>query len=255
MAGKKNLKNLFCSILQVILSLFLFITMDNVIFLLVDSSAYGNSNQGKLEEWIVVSGGPALRFFEHGKADSHDKYWGNFIRASVARIEQLQLSQPQNVEISWLVFRPGYLRRSKEEKLDILAQIVNQANALGVQLFWFDTKEELINYLNFGKDRKYEPIGNFDYFGHSNKACFMFDYSSQFDNLSQEFLHEKELALIEKKIFTKKATIKSWGCHSGEFFSQKWKKRFGIPMTGAVGKTDYTSASLPYLSKNGKWTQ
>lgn len=255
MAGKKTFKQPAGCFLQYGLCLSPFLLLLSFLYILFDAAAYGSSSQGKLEEWIVVSGGPALRFFEHGKADSHDKYWGNFIRASVARIEQLQLSKPQNVEISWLVFRPGYQRRSKEEKLDILSQIISQADALGVQLYWFDTKEELVNYLNFGKDRKFEPIGNFDYFGHSNKACFMFDYSSQFDNLSQEFLHEKELSLIDKKIFTKKATIKSWGCHSGEFFSQKWKKRFGIPMIGAVGKTDYTSASLPYLSKNGKWTQ
>ncbi|TFE66129.1 hypothetical protein A7Q09_02135 [Methylacidiphilum sp. Yel] len=254
MVGQR-VQKLIISCLNHLLRLgFLFMAGSYAFFLLFPN-AYGGSNEDKPEEWIVVSGGPALRFFEHGKADSHDKYWGNFIRASVARIEQLQLSQPKNVEISWLVFRPAYLRRAQEEKLDILSQIIAQADALGVQLFWFDTKEELVNYLNFGKDRKREPIGNFDYFGHSNKACFMFDYSSQFDNLSQEFLHEKELSLIEKKIFTKKATIKSWGCHSGEFFSQRWKKRFGIPMVGAVGKTDYTSASLPFLSKTGRWTQ
>ncbi|WP_202214721.1 hypothetical protein [Methylacidimicrobium sp. AP8] len=209
------------------------------------------------QEWIVISGGPALRFFEHGKSDSHDKYWGNFIRAAVARLEQLRLQSERKpgIILTWLVYRPAYVSRGREEKLDILSNIVDQANALGVPLFWFDTTEQLINYLNAGHDRKTMPIGGLDYFGHSNRACLMFDYSTYFDNMSKECLHEKELRKIEKKAFLRSAVVKSWGCHSGEDFAQWWKRRFGVPMVGAVGRTDYATASLPYLSKGAKWTQ
>ena len=39
-------------------------------------------------EDIVLTGGPALRFMEHGKGDvSHDVYWFNFVDASVIRLE------------------------------------------------------------------------------------------------------------------------------------------------------------------------
>ncbi len=209
------------------------------------------------QEWIVISGGPALRFFEHGKADSHDKYWGNFIRAAVARLEQLELQAQgkPGITLTWLVYRPAYASRGREEKLDILSNIVSQANALKIPLLWFDTTEQLINYLNGGHDRKVMPIGGFDYFGHSNRACLMFDYSNGFDNMSKECLHEKDLRQIERKAFLRQAAVKSWGCHSGEDFAQWWKRRFGVPMVGAVGRTDYATASLPYLSKGAKWTQ
>ncbi|WP_018290663.1 hypothetical protein [Verrucomicrobium sp. 3C] len=209
------------------------------------------------QEWIVISGGPALRFFEHGKADSHDKYWGNFIRAAVARLDQLKLQAEgkPGITITWLVYRPAYASRSREEKLDILSVIVEQANALKLPLYWFDTTGQLINYLNAGHDRKVIPIGALDYFGHSNRACLMFDYSTYFDNMSKGYLHEKDLRRIERKAFLRRAVVKSWGCHTGEDFSLWWKRRFGVPMVGAVGRTDYATASLPYLSKGAKWTQ
>ncbi|MDD2676740.1 MAG: hypothetical protein PHP75_04650 [Methylacidiphilaceae bacterium] len=209
------------------------------------------------QEWIVISGGPALRFFEHGKTDSHDKYWGNFIRAAVARLEQLQLQEQgkPGITITWLVYRPAYASRSREEKLDILGNIVDQANALKLPLLWFDSTEQLINYMNAGHDRKVMPIGSLDYFGHANRACLLFDYSTYFDNMSKGYLHEKDLRQIDRKAFLRRATVKSWGCHTGEDFSLWWKRRFGLPMVGAVGRTDYATASLPYLSKGAKWTQ
>lgn len=209
------------------------------------------------QEWIVISGGPALRFFEHGKADSHDKYWGNFIRAAVARLDQLRLQAEgkPGITITWLVYRPAYASRSGEERLDILPKIVEQADVLKIPLLWFDTTEQLVNYLNVGHDRKIMPIGALDYFGHSNRACLMFDYSTYFDNMSKGCLHEKDLRQIERRAFLRRAAVKSWGCHSGEDFAQWWKRRFGVPMVGAVGRTDYATASLPYLSKGAKWNQ
>ncbi|WP_174581648.1 hypothetical protein [Candidatus Methylacidithermus pantelleriae] len=210
------------------------------------------------EEWIIVSGGPALRFFEKNKPqkESHDHFWGNFIRAAVARIQQLQAQKPEDVEISWLVFRPGYERRGEEEHLDLLQAILYQAKSLGVNLYWFDNALQLVNYLNHGRDRRQVPVGDFEYFGHSNRACFMFDYSSLFDTLSKEFLHERDLPLIDKHVFARHAQAKSWGCHTGEEFSRQWKRRFGFPMVGAVGKTDYSTGALPSLStQNGRWAE
>jgi hypothetical protein len=141
--------------------------------------------------------------------------------------------------------------------VDLLQLILDKANVLGVALMWFDTKEEFINYLNVGKDRKTTPIGNFDYFGHSNKACFMFDYSNEYDAQSRVFLHDSDLKLINQGIFSNDSTIKSWGCHSGEYYSIRWLKRFGVPMEGAIGKTDYSHmGQLPFLSSpDGRWVK
>ena len=225
-----------------------------MIFLLF--CAWASLAQAIPRELIVVSGGPAVRFFEKNKEHTHDLHWGNFIDSGVIRLQQLKESAAAGDQVSWLVYRPGYVDRGKEMSTDLVAVILEKANQMGVSLFWFDTTNQLINYLNHGKDRSVMPIGNFDYFGHSNKVCFLFDYSNLFDSMSVVYLHDKNLQRIGSDIFEPTATCKSWGCHTGEYFSEQWKRRTGVPMTGAIGKTDYSKGGLPILStENGRWTQ
>jgi len=208
-------------------------------------------------EWIVLSGGPALRFHEAGKERSHDNHWGNFIDSAVVRIKELKPQLLEGDQITWLVYRPGYQSRGAELNGDLLTNILKRANQEGVALFWFDSQEQLINYLNKGKDRMTDKIHHFDYFGHSNKACFLFDYSNVMDSMSKDYLHTMDLKKIKADIFTSNAVCQSWGCHSGEYYSAKWKERFGVSMTGAIGKTDYSRLnSLPFLSSDkGRWAQ
>jgi hypothetical protein len=212
--------------------------------------------RGETHEYILISGGPALRYFEHGKEASHDKFWGNFIEAAVLRANQVKTVVQPGDRVTWLVYRPGYRERGVEMETDLLADIDARAKKAGINLMWFDNAGQIINYLNHGQDRKTVRIASFDYFGHSNKACFLFDYSNDVDGLSVDFLHVRELDKIHADIFARKAEAKSWGCHSGELFSQSWRAHFGIPMMGAIGKTDYSNGGLPFLSsKDGRWTE
>ncbi len=208
-------------------------------------------------EWIILSGGPAIRFYEAGKERSHDKHWGNFIDSAVVRIKELRPQLAEGDQITWLVYRPGYQSRGEEINGDLLTNILKRANQEGVALFWFDTQDQLINYLNNGKDRSTNKIHHFDYFGHSNKACLLFDYSNVMDSMSKNYLHTMNFKKIKKDIFTPDAVCQSWGCHSGEYYSGKWKTHFGVPMIGAIGKTDYSRLhSLPFLSSDkGQWAQ
>lgn len=207
-------------------------------------------------EAVIISGGPAIRFFEKNKTSSHDKYWGNFIDAAALRFQQLRPTLPPGTAFTWIAYRPGYADRGKEMGEDLLASIIAHANRLQVKLLWFDRTEQLINYLNAGKNRKATPVVHFDYFGHSNKACFLFDYSNEIDGMSTAFLHQRQLSEIKTNIFAPQALSKSWGCHSGESYSTAWKKRFGVPMEGAIGKTDYSHGGLPFLSsEKGSWVQ
>jgi hypothetical protein len=207
-------------------------------------------------EWIVLTGGPALRFMEHGKAASHDIYWFNFVDASVIRLQQLKAVATPQVLVTWLVYKPAYAARSQELGLDLVSQIEAKARQLGVRLVWFDGKDQLISYLNRGLDRDKIKIASFDYFGHSNKACFLFDYSNTIDTMSIAFLHVKDLRRIDTDDFSRNAMCKSWGCHSGEMYSQWWKSHFDLAMIGAIGKTDFAHGGLPALSTaEGKWSQ
>ena len=207
-------------------------------------------------EAIILTGGPALRFMEHGKAASHDVYWFNFVDASVIWLKKEKEEAKPGELITWLVYRPAYQARSEELGMDLIPQLQDKANHLGVNLLFFDTTDQLVNYFNKGQDRSKMKITNFDYFGHSNKACFLFDYSNKIDTMSTMFLHVDDLKRIHGDVFASNAVCKSWGCHSGEMYSKQWKSHFDVAMIGAIGKTDFSHGGLPVLSNSdGKWAQ
>jgi len=63
----------------------------------------------------VLTGGPALRFMEHGKGDvSHDVYWFNFVDASVIRLKEIKDQAKPDELVTWLIYRPAYASRSEE---------------------------------------------------------------------------------------------------------------------------------------------
>lgn len=208
-------------------------------------------------EYIIVSGGPSLDIWEKYKAAPHDRFWGNFIRSARYRIQELRQQYGPSARITWLVYRPGYERRDRyhEAENDLIGNIVSVRDKYGVNLVWFDEGADVINYLNAGLPRNQVKIASFDFFGHSNRACFMFDYSNEIDSASKAWLHENELKNIRRGIFTKDAVIKSWGCHTGESMSKAWKKATGKRMIGAIGKTDYSTISTPGVmpAVNGRW--
>ena len=208
-------------------------------------------------EYILLSGGPSLEEWEKFKEDPHDRWWGNFIRSARVRIQEIQKQKP-GARITWLVHRPSYVRRAnRQDKADLLGNIVSVRDRYGVDLIWFDKGQEVVDYLNHGKPRDRVKIANFEFYGHSNRSCFMFDYSNEIDSGSKSWLHENELGRIRRGIFTRDAFIKSWGCHTGESMSKKWRRATGTRMIGAIGKTDYAYGHLrnwvPALSKGGRW--
>jgi hypothetical protein len=209
------------------------------------------------QEHIVVSGGVSLYQWEKFKNPPHDRWWGNFIRPAVTRFQQIK-DADKNAQITWLVHRPSYERRLRQNEGPLTSWIANIAPKYGVKLIWFSSPDTVINYLNGGQPRNAVKIASLDWFLHSNKSCFMFDYSNEIDSASKSWLHENELGRINRGIFAPKALVKSWGCHTGESMSKKWRRATGVPMVGAVGKTDYSvmyrNEWLPGLSR-GRWTR
>lgn len=201
-------------------------------------------------ENIVISGGVSLHKWEMYRPDPHDNWWMNFVRAARIRIQQLREADPQ-ARITWLVYRPAYERRCIQEGRDLLGLIDSVRDAYGVNRVYFSSTAELVGYLNTGGDRSRVKISNLEYFGHSNKACWMFDYSNFVDGASKAWLHEDELSQLQPGIFAADAFVKSWGCHTGESMSQVFRRLTGIKMWGAVGKTQYQTDELPKLA--GRW--
>ncbi len=206
-------------------------------------------------EYVILTGGVSLWMWEKYKQAPHDNWWANFVRASRIRIEQIEQQDP-NAQITWLVYRPAYLVRAKQENNDLIAHIQSVRDAFHIKLIFFDHANEVIDYMNGGQPRDQVKICDFEYFGHSNKACWMFDYSNNLDSASKCWLHENDLKQLHRGIFTRDAYAKSWSCHTGESMSSKFRSATGVTMIGAIGKTQYMTDELPILSSpEGRWTK
>ena len=209
-------------------------------------------------EWLFVSGGCALMRWELSKARVHDRNWDNFIESAEARMDEVRAELKPGDTMTWLVYRPAYATRYREFNPSELAEfpgtalqnIEARARKHGVRVEWFDSKEDFLAKLN---SRPARSVIGFEYFGHSNKVNFMFDYSNMIDGASVEFLHTRDLRRINRSVFASHAVCQSWGCHSGEYYSKKWREVVGVKMRGAIGKTDYSLHGVPVLS-NGRWS-
>lgn len=207
-------------------------------------------------EYIFLSGGPSLIEWEKFKAQPHDRWWGNFVRPARVRMQQLRQQYGPSARITWLVYRPAYVRRGeRQDRTDLVSNVLSVRDKYGVNLVWINNGQDVINYLNGGLPRDQVKIANFEFFGHSNSRCFMFDYSNEIDSASKSYLHQNELKQLHRGLFTRDALIKSWGCHTGESMSAFWKRATGKKMIGAIGKTDYSGGPatgfMPVV--NGRW--
>ncbi|PYJ37673.1 MAG: hypothetical protein DMF22_11250 [Verrucomicrobia bacterium] len=226
----------------------------SLLLVLLFTLVSGGNAFARNTEWIIVVGGPSLYQWEHYKTYPHDHWWANFIRAARLRTEQLRGQLGPDALITWLVYKQGYLDRAQQEHQDLIGFINSVGDKYHLNLVYFHAGSEVINYLNSGQPRRETKIAGFEYFGHSNRACFMFDYSNVLDSASKSWLHENDLSKIQRTDFVYGAYVKSWGCHTGEEMSKKWHAATGTHMIGAIGKTQFMMEELPILtSENGKW--
>ena len=222
-----------------------------VVSLALASTAVSAPVQG---EYIFLVGGPSMHQWEQYKTQPHDHWWANFVHAARLRTEQFRSQLSPDVKVTWLVYKQGYVDRAEQDHQDLISLINSVGEKFHFDIIYFNKGDEVINYLNSGQPRDQLKIAGFEYFGHSNRACFMFDYSNNIDSACKSWLHENDLARINRRIFAHGAFIKSWGCHTGESMSKKWYNATGTHMVGAIGKTQFMMEELPILtSLNGKW--
>lgn len=207
------------------------------------------------DEHFILCGGPTVLSYEklRTESDRHDRFWGNFIRASTIRMDQLRRAYGENAKIVWAVYRPGYVSRGLEDGKPYTTWIQEQASKRNVTLIWYDDSAGAIRSIN---SRPTNSITTFDFFGHSNRHCFLLDYGSEIMAVSKAWIHERDLSKIRKSVFRKNALCQSYGCHTGESMSQVWRQRVGNSLIGARGKTDYATISFGNLpSVSGSWVR
>lgn len=197
-------------------------------------------------EHVIVCGGPALRAWEDYRTadDRHDRWWANFVRASTLRMAEIRQAYGKDAPLVWLVYKPGYEARGHEDQKPYTTWIAEQAAKRNATLIWFNSSSDFISKIN---SRPHQSVETFDYFGHSNKFSFMFDYGCSIMAVSIAWLHENEIKKIKSSIFAKNAICKSWGCHTGASMSTVWKKNLGVSLIGAKGKTLYTMVGQGFM--------
>lgn len=218
-------------------------------------------------DYVICSGGPALRKFEDLRAqgDQHDRYWGNFITAGRIRMQQLRAQHGPALNLVWLIYRPSYHTRQAEDAVSTtvqyhceIATIHAAAAKVEARIIWFNSTAQFVSYLNSHTSRK---MCGFEYFGHSNKYCMLFEYSSELLGASTCYLHAKQLGQLRRGLFTPNAHIQSYGCNQADgndSLNRAWKRVTGMPMIAATGKTDYTAIkdgkTLPTVNR-GVWSR
>ena len=105
---------------------------------------------------LITIGGPSLLNSEkyRYKKDRHDYYWANFIDAAKLKTQLLRKQQPQTT-ITWAVYRPSYILRSKEENANLINKIEKLSQSLKVKLLWFDNTYQFSYIFNTFKYLKY----------------------------------------------------------------------------------------------------
>ena len=219
---------------------------------------------GPPREYVLLTGGPSLTEWEKYKQTPHDQFWGSFTRATRTRFQQIQAQQGNdpNAVYTWLVFVDGYKARGAQDHTDYVPLLNSVRDKYHLRMIPVSSGTQVIDYLNNGQDRNRLKVVDFEYYGHSNRCCFMFDYSSNVDSASKNFMHEDQLVNIRRNVFARNAFVKSWGCHTGESMSKKFYDATGTRMIGAIGRTDYSTRDealngiIPTLSSaDGKWVQ
>ncbi|MES2996519.1 MAG: hypothetical protein V4733_06885 [Verrucomicrobiota bacterium] len=206
-------------------------------------------------EHVIVTGGPALRKWENLRVsqDQHDRWWANFVRASTLRMAEIRQTHGSGAPLVWIVYRPSYQSRGREDGKPYTTWIAEQAAKRRATLIWFDGTGSFLKALN---SRPRGSVQSFDYFGHSNKYAFMFDYGADIMATSTSWLHERDLGRVNGSVFARGAHCKSWGCHTAESMSDIWKNRTGVPLVGALGPTDYTVVGQGVMPRvKGRWSR
>lgn len=204
---------------------------------------------------VILTGGVALRSWENYRGPAaHDNWWANFVRASTIQMELLQRKNPQ-AKITWIVFRPSYITRSKENKTEFIPKIAETAKKYGVKLVWVNSSEAA--WKAIAESARREPLTGFYYFGHSNPHAFMLDYSNRMIGASMEWMHEKDIEKhLKPEMFAPNAYCISYGCYTGQSMSAYWQRATHVPMWGNTESTRYQPVGEGKLPAGaGKWKQ
>src|SRR5207249_12041945 len=98
----------------------------------------------------------------------------------------------QDLIIAGLGDNPTYVERAKQDGVDLIGDINSERDKFNLHLVYFNKGGDVIDYLNNGQPRTSLKVAAFEYFGHSNRACFMFNYSNVIDDSDRSLMNETD---------------------------------------------------------------
>ena len=149
---------------------------------------------------------------------------------------------------------PATRARGREDGKPYITWITDLARKRNATLVWIDSSSDVIQRHQLAARAR--SVTTFDYFGHSNRHCFMLDYGNDDHGRLHRLAARERPRRINGSIFDRNAYCKSWGCHTGESMSKVWRRKLGVPLEGAIGKTDYTvvgHGQMPAIV--GRWVR
>jgi|MDTC01.1.fsa_nt_gb hypothetical protein len=178
------------------------------------------------------------------------------MRPSTIRMKHLRKAHGPTMRFTWLMYRPGYIMRGKEEVKDLLRIIKMVEPAYKVLVRWLETVEGVFDYINQERTHANKTL-ILGYFCHSNRYAILLYYSSEILGASKAFVHVRDLSKIFRRAFASGADIKSRDCYTGQYMSQDLRKLTSHKMWEATGKTDYAGVDEwqePFLpSRDSRW--
>ncbi|EJO5349116.1 DUF1906 domain-containing protein [Clostridium botulinum] len=194
-------------------------------------------------EAIVVTGSEYEKFYQDipvigDHLPGRFKY--NFIEPSIKQLLEYKSNYSNNTTITWLISSIGY------SETDI-RNFRNTAKKINVNIVFFRSDIEFINYLNAGlknSSGKRVLISKITIFSHGLVGKLALGYKQEDEDSID--ISENEILKINKNVFSSDIYTVFFSCNAGTSdkfnslsFAQNWVYITGGKAKAAVGKTDY----------------
>ncbi|WP_369987085.1 PAAR domain-containing protein [Pseudomonas xanthosomatis] len=164
----------------------------------------------------------------------HDNGGANkmmFVAQAVRELKRFQTEQPRQSR-TLVVFTPGYNETMLQAAQD-------SATLYEAELVKVSTVQELIDYVNKGKNRNTSPVGHLSMFSHGVPQRIAFGYQLPEDEILS--LDVRSYSRLSSNAFSKSARVDSYACRTGMGNVPEWGIEEGIQF---FPETDASLAQL-----------
>lgn len=220
------------------------------VFIVLFLSSKAGANDG-----LVICGGPALKKWDDLRPTHERCLLPPRCFVNAAAYDAGKLSSQKDANVTFLVYRDSFLRRSLDEKVTYTQEIeVFIAKHKNLKLVWFRSGQELSNYLS-----SITPVDFVYYYGYATPNVLVFDYESEISRGSTAWLSIDAFFQAAKGALKEKGVCQLFPAFTGwnaDFtgVAQKAKKELGRKLVVPTVQLSYSTdseAKEPYTLESG----